>query len=58
MRNSITRYLLTNTIEDLNVEKARQEVEPFIKDPQALASWSMEFPHEAGRVFSRFDSHT
>jgi predicted nucleotidyltransferase component of viral defense system len=42
------RELLADKIEELNVEKARQEVEPFIKAPQALAIWSREFFHEVG----------
>lgn len=42
------RELLADTIEELDVEKARQEVEPFVKDPQALVIWSREFFHEVG----------
>jgi len=42
------RELLANTIEELDVEQARQEVEPFVKDPQALEIWSREFFHEVG----------
>ena len=40
------REMLANTIEELDVDQARQEVEPFVKDPQALAIWSREFFHE------------
>ena len=42
------RELLADTIEKLDTEKARQEVEPFVRDPQALGIWSREFFHEVG----------
>lgn len=38
--------LLNKKIDELDVEKARQEVEPFIKDPRALEVWSRDFFHQ------------
>jgi hypothetical protein len=35
--------LVTKAIENLNVDQARKEVEPFIKNPDTLAVWSKEF---------------
>lgn len=35
--------LLEKAIEKLNVDQARKEVEPFVKNPEALAVWSKEF---------------
>lgn len=35
--------LLDDTIAVLDVERARAEVEPFVRDPAALAVWSREF---------------
>jgi hypothetical protein len=31
------------TIEKLDVDQAKKEVEPFVRDPEALAVWSKEF---------------
>lgn len=31
------------TIERLDVNQARREVEPFVKDPETLTVWSREF---------------
>jgi predicted nucleotidyltransferase component of viral defense system len=35
--------LATKVIESLNVDQARKEVEPFLKNPDTLAVWSKEF---------------
>ncbi len=35
--------LAAKTIEKLDVDQARKEVEPFVRDPEALAVWSKEF---------------
>ena len=35
--------LAAKTIEKLDVDQARREVEPFVRDPEALAVWSKEF---------------
>ncbi|MFA7464819.1 MAG: nucleotidyl transferase AbiEii/AbiGii toxin family protein, partial [Syntrophales bacterium] len=35
--------LLDSAIEKLHIDQARKEVEPFVKDPEALAVWSNEF---------------
>jgi predicted nucleotidyltransferase component of viral defense system len=35
--------LLIHAINSLNVEQARKEVEPFVKNPEALSIWSQEF---------------
>jgi predicted nucleotidyltransferase component of viral defense system len=35
--------LLTEVINNLDVEQARKEVEPFVKDPESLSIWSREF---------------
>jgi predicted nucleotidyltransferase component of viral defense system len=35
--------LLIHAINRLNVEQARKEVEPFVKNPEALSIWSQEF---------------
>ncbi len=37
------RQYLDRAIENLDVKQARQEVEPFIKNPQILALWSSDF---------------
>lgn len=45
------KELLKQTIAELNVNQARNEVEPFIKDPASLAIWSHEFFYDiAGRI--------
>ena len=38
--------LLEETIDKLHVDQARKEVEPFIRNPEALAVWSKEFFRE------------
>ncbi len=35
--------LLDSAIEKLHIDQARKEVEPFVRDPEALAVWSKEF---------------
>lgn len=40
------RQKLNETIDNLNINQARQEVEPFVKAPQTLAIWSKEFFHD------------
>ena len=35
--------LTAGAIEKLDVDQARREVEPFVRDPKALAVWSKEF---------------
>jgi predicted nucleotidyltransferase component of viral defense system len=35
--------LLNRAVSQLNVERARNEVEPFVKNPQSLSVWSREF---------------
>jgi predicted nucleotidyltransferase component of viral defense system len=42
-------YLLSKAIEKLNVDQARREVEPFVKNPEALKVWSKEFFHDVAR---------
>jgi len=43
--------LTSKAIEKLNVEQARKEVEPFVKNPEALEVWSKEFFQDvAGRI--------
>jgi len=37
------KELLGNAINKLNVEQARKEVEPFVKNPETLSIWSREF---------------
>jgi hypothetical protein len=45
------RSTLGEVIEALDVEKARREVSPFVKDQAALALWSREFFQDvAGRI--------
>jgi hypothetical protein len=36
-------------IERLDVNQARREVEPFVKDPETLTVWSREFFHDVIR---------
>jgi len=38
--------LLSKAIEKLNVDQARREVEPFVKNPEALKVWAKEFFHD------------
>jgi len=35
--------LLTEGINNLDVDQARNEVEPFVKNPENLSIWSREF---------------
>jgi predicted nucleotidyltransferase component of viral defense system len=43
--------LTSKAIEKLNVEQARREVEPFIKNPEALEVWSKDFFQDVtGRI--------
>jgi len=43
--------LTSKAIAKLNVEQARKEVEPFVKNPEALEVWSKEFFQDvAGRI--------
>lgn len=45
------RDLLSDAINRLDVEQARKDVAPFVKDQQMLALWSREFFHDvAGRI--------
>ena len=45
------RQLLHEAIDALDVEQARREVEPFVRDPAALQVWSKEFFRDvAGRI--------
>jgi hypothetical protein len=37
------RSLLARRIDSVNIGQIRREVEPFVKDPSALALWSKEF---------------
>jgi hypothetical protein len=37
------RDLLIHTINSLDVDQARKEVEPFVRDPENLSIWSQEF---------------
>jgi len=40
---------MSNAIKKLDVTQARREVEPFVKNPDALNVWSKEFFHEVAR---------
>ncbi len=42
------RRLLSEKIDTLDLDQARNEVEPFVKHPEALAIWSREFFHDVG----------
>ena len=43
--------LIMEAIDNLNVDQARREVEPFVKNSDALIVWSQEFFKEiAGRI--------
>jgi hypothetical protein len=43
--------LIHTTIDQLNIKQIRKEVEPFVKQPDALTIWSREFFRDvAGRV--------
>lgn len=41
--------IASKTIERLDVNQARREVEPFVKDPETLTVWSREFFHDVVR---------
>ena len=40
---------LHNKIEELDVDQARKDVEPFVQNPDALALWSKAFFHEVAK---------
>lgn len=45
------RQLLGEALEALDVERARREVEPFVRKPAVLQVWSREFFRDvAGRI--------
>ena len=45
------RKMIAGAIDELDVKSARDEVEPFVKDPAALSVWSKEFFRDvAGRI--------
>jgi len=44
----VFRRLLSEKIDTLALDQARNEVEPFVKHPEALAIWSREFFHDVG----------
>jgi len=46
------RKQLSQTIESVDINQARQEVEPFVKDPQILKLWSRDFFHDVARRIS------
>ena len=50
--------LLHDAIDRLDVHQARREVEPFVRQPAAIAVWSPEFFHDiAGKIrFTAIDS--
>ena len=49
-RETFTGFL-SKAIETLNVDQARREVEPFVKNPEGLKVWSKEFFHDvSGRI--------
>lgn len=52
LSESAFRQCLDRTIETLNIKQARQEVEPFVKDPQTLALWSLDFFRDAAKRIS------
>ena len=37
------RELLTKAVDDLDVDQARKEMEPFVRRPENLAIWSRDF---------------
>ena len=43
------RKQLRQTIESVDFRQARQEVEPFVKDPQSLGLWSRDFFHDVAK---------
>lgn len=42
--------LLTAAIDASDVEQARREVEPVVRDPRALEMWSRDFFHDLVRL--------
>ena len=51
LKGDTLRQLLDDAIEALDVEEARREVEPFVRDPAVLRVWSREFFRDvAGRI--------
>jgi len=49
MDESVFRTLLYDKIDALDVDQARHEVEPFVKQPESLAIWSREFFQDVGK---------
>lgn len=49
MDESAFRRLLNDKIELLNIDQARREVEPFVKQPELLAIWSREFFYDVAK---------
>ena len=47
-RETFTGFL-SKAIETLNVDQARRDVEPFVKNPEGLKVWSKEFFHDVSR---------
>lgn len=45
MTQSILQSRLHGAVDSLDVEKARREVAPFVRDPRALEIWSSAFFH-------------
>jgi predicted nucleotidyltransferase component of viral defense system len=43
------RQRLNQTIDDTDINQARQEVEPFIKDTKTLTLWSRDFFHDVAK---------
>jgi predicted nucleotidyltransferase component of viral defense system len=43
------RQQLSQAIESVDIKQARQEVEPFVKEPQPLTLWSRDFFHDIAR---------
>jgi hypothetical protein len=51
MTAKLLQDLLQHAIEMLDVEQARREVAPFLKDPRALDIWSRDFFRQiVGRI--------
>lgn len=51
MTSSEFTQLLVNSIDNLDVDQARQDVAPFVKDPRMLEIWSRDFFRDvAGRI--------
>jgi len=44
------RRILNETISVMDIEKTRREVEPFVKNPNALSVWSHDFFRAAARI--------